>query len=195
MLLKRSAYGILCFSALIWAAGPQAANAGHGHFSHGSHGSSGGSYGSHGSSGGSHGSSGGSHGSSGGSHGSSGGSHGSSGGGTTVEEAPAPPQAYYRMPRRGVGRLVVRVPAKSKVYLQDQPMTLNGTVRRFVSPPLNRNIDYVYRVKVEIERNGEMITKTTTAKIRAGQQVEVSVDFDKNDENQLVANVSQPTGR
>lgn len=202
--LARPAFGVLCLSAMAWAfGGPGVAYGGHG-----DNGSSGGSYGSHGSSGGSHGSSGGSHGSSGGSygshgssggsygsHGSSGGSYGSSGG----YVAPAAPavqarRSYYR-PRTSVARLDVSVPEKAKVYLQDQPMSLTGSLRRFVSPRLRRDTTYAYQIRVEVERDGKLISKTTRAMVRGGERVAVAVQFADGNPDQLVAEIQNGSRR
>ncbi len=170
----------------------------HFHSSGGSHGSSGGSsggsYASYGSSGGS---SGGSYGSSGGS---SGGSYGSAGGYYVASTVPA--SGYYvasttqaSTPTTGVAYLNVNVPADAKVYLENKLMTLGGTDRRFVSPQLPLGSQHVYTVKVEVERNGKTITKTTQAAIRAGQEIAVSVKLDARNDKELVATVAQLASR
>jgi len=165
--------------------------------------SSGGSHGSHGSSGGSSGGSYGSHGSSGGSYGSygsSGGSYGSYGGGYYASTTPA--SGYYvastsesTTPSTAVAYLNVNVPADAKVYLENKLMTLTGTDRRFVSPQLPVGSPYVYTVKVEVERNGKTITKTTEASIIAGQEIAVSVKLDNRNDKELVATVAQLASR
>ncbi len=170
----------------------------HFHSSGGSHGSSGGSsggsYASYGSSGGS---SGGSYGSSGGS---SGGSYGSAGGYYVASTVPA--SGYYvasttqaSTPTTGVAYLNVNVPADAKVYLENKLMTLGGTDRRFVSPQLPLGSQHVYTVKVEVERNGKTITKTTQAAILAGQEIAVSVKLDARNDKELVATVAQLASR
>jgi uncharacterized protein (TIGR03000 family) len=161
--------------------------------SHGSHGSSGGSWGSHGSSGGSwgsHGSNGGSsggssggswgsHGSSGGSWGSHGscgssggsyGSYGSNGGGMAMTAAPAeaPMMAATTDDR---GHLTLTVPADATVYLCDQPMTLTGSVRTYAIPGLTPGRDYVYPVRVEVTRSGQLYRATAEPRVRAGGQM------------------------
>jgi uncharacterized protein (TIGR03000 family) len=171
------------------------------HSSHGSHGSSGGSSGgSYGSSGGSYGSSGGSSGGSYGSYGSGGGSYGSYGG--YYASATAPASGYYvasktesTKPSTSVAYLNVNVPADAKVYLENKLMTLTGTDRRFVTPQLPVGSPHVYSVKVEVERNGKTITKTTDAAITAGQEIAVSVKFDSGNDKELVATVAQLASR
>jgi uncharacterized protein (TIGR03000 family) len=165
----------------------------------GSHGSSGGSWGSHGSSGGSwgsHGSSGGSWGSYGssgsygwhGSYGSSGssgsyGSYGSSGssgyyggGGVVIGAAstdasgtalasatPATPSDR--------AQLVLNVPADAVVYLSNQRMTLEGTVREFTVPGLTSGQQYRYPVRVDVVRDGRTYTANSDQEIQAGQRL------------------------
>ncbi len=185
-----------------------------------SHGSSGGSHGSsggsHGSSGGSHkrshgglfhrrshGSSGGSHGSSGGSHGSSGGSYGSYGSSGGSWGSQGSSGGYYVASNAGattaaaetrVGYLNVTVPTDAKVYLQDQLMTLTGTQRRFVTPELRDGEEHIYTVKVEVEQNGQTISKVTKAAVAAGEEVDVAVTFDEQNKD-LVASVSPAASR
>jgi uncharacterized protein (TIGR03000 family) len=188
-------------------------------FGHGSHGSSGGWYGgssggwyggSSGGYGGSYGSSGGWYGGGssggwyGGSYGSGGGWYGGSSGGAYYgnghhgnekdNDQPPPPGPATRLDRRStsqVARVIVKVPAQAKVYMQDQPMTLGGATRQFVSPRLEPNRDYEYTVRVELQKDGQKLTKTAKARVRAGQRVEVVVNFAENDPNQLVASVQR----
>jgi uncharacterized protein (TIGR03000 family) len=185
-------------------------------FHHGSNGSSGGS---NGSNGGSHGSmfdmfhhS--SHGSSGGSNGTSGGSNGSSGGYYTASNNSAPAAGYYTASftsrpaagdsvasgsvvptvsletSTGVAYLNINVPEDAKVYLQGQLMTVSGTQRRFVTPEIQAGTQLVYTVKLEVVRNGQTISKTTQAVVGAGQEIAVSVAFDAEKQNELVATVA-----
>ena len=157
-------------------------------FSRGSHGSSGGSGG--GSSGGSGGGSYGSYGSGGGSYGSYG-SGGGSGGYHVVSNVGVAGVAVERR----VAYMNVNVPADAKVYLQDQRMTLTGTRRRFVTPEIKDGKELVYNLKVEIERDGRTVSKTTQAAVKAGQEVEVTVSFDEPEAGARVASVTLNRGR
>jgi len=190
-------------------------------FSHGSsggssHGSSSGS--SHGSLFKGHGSSGGSshgslfsHGSSGGSsHGSSGGSSGGSYGLSYNGGSVVPTTLYVQntgvvtgsnvvattpAPSAAVAYLNVNVPADAKVYLQDQLMPLEGTQRRFVSPELPVGSQNVYNVRVDVVRDGQIVSKTTQALVTAGQEIAVSVQFDTQNAKELVATVATVASR
>ena len=94
-----------------------------------------------------------------------------------------------------MARLEVKVPADSTVYLQGQRMTLTGPVRRYYSPRLRRGVNYIYTVKVEVARQATVLSKTTKAKVQAGQRIEVAVDFDRDNPNSLVASVRPLTRR
>jgi uncharacterized protein (TIGR03000 family) len=169
-------------------------------FGGGGYGSSGGSWGfgggGYGSSGGSWGSSGGdySYGSGGGSYGSGGGGYGSygSGGGyyTASNTGYATPS-----PQVHVAYLNVKVPAEAKVYLQGQQMTLTGTERRFVTPELADGMQHSYAVKVEVVRDGRTFSKSTSATVRPGQEVEIAVSFDEQNPKELVASVTLASSR
>lgn len=166
----------------------------HSHGSYGSCGSSGGSYGSHGSSGGffSHGSSGGffSHGSNGssggffshGSNGSSGssgsygsyGSSGSSGGVVTTATADASMSTAVATTAPVVSdraQLVLNVPADAVVYLSNQRMTLEGTVREFTIPGLQSGTEYAYPVRIDLVQDGKTLSASGNQQIQAGQRL------------------------
>jgi uncharacterized protein (TIGR03000 family) len=169
----------------------------HSHGSYGSCGSSGGSYGSwgsHGSSGGfaSHGSSGGffshgSHGSSGGffSHGSNGssgssgsygsyGSSGSSGGSVGTASADASTSTAVAQTAPEIvdrAQLVLNVPADAIVYLSNQRMTLEGTVREFTIPGLTSGTEYAYPVRVDLVQDGKTLTASANQQVQAGQKL------------------------
>jgi uncharacterized protein (TIGR03000 family) len=187
--------GMALATALVLAA--NYAQAGHHHScgSYGSCGSSGGSYGSSGSSGGSYGSygsSGGgyhhhhhhhSHGSSGssgsyGSYGSSGssgysgssGSSGSSGGEAVTYSATAPTNTVVAEVT-DQARLTLNVPSDAVVYLSNQRMTMEGTVREFVIPGLKSGMQYRYPVRVDVVLEGRPYTASVDQQVQAGQKV------------------------
>ena len=137
-----------------------------------------GSYGSCGSSGGSYGSWG-SHGSSGGSWESGApwlqrldwlrriyGSSGSSGG-----YGGAPAMASNSDARHGGGavrprHLTLSVPGDAVVYLSNQRMTLEGTVREYIVPGLKAGLQYHYPVRVDVVRDGRSSVPARTSRFR-----------------------------
>src|SRR5262249_58388205 len=143
------------------------------------------------------------------SHGSSGGgshggwfSHGSSGGGSSggyaAVAAPSTQAAMasYVAPTvaapaaSNVAYLNINVPEDAKVYLQDQLMTLTGAQRRFVTPEIQAGNQHLYTVRVEVIRDGKTLSKTTQATVAAGQEIAVSVKFDGQNQQELVAPVA-----
>jgi uncharacterized protein (TIGR03000 family) len=84
-----------------------------------------------------------------------------------------------------VAHLNVSVPADARVYLQEQKMSLTGPQRRFVTPALPTG-NHIYSVRVEVDRDGKTLTKTTEATVAAGREVNLTVIFDGTS-NDMVA--------
>jgi uncharacterized protein (TIGR03000 family) len=213
-MVQLKCFGGLALATALVLVGNTSANAWH-YYSHGSYGSCGssggsyGSWGSHGSSGGffSHGSSGGffSHGSSGSSggffsHGSSGssgssgsyGSYGSSGssgsyaGGMASADASTSTMVAAAPVSADAAQLVLNVPADAVVYLSNQRMTLDGTVREFTIPGLKTGMEYAYPVRVDLVRDGKTLTANADQQVQAGQRL--NLVFNQTDgQSQIVA--------
>jgi uncharacterized protein (TIGR03000 family) len=98
-------------------------------------------------------------------------------------------------PETRVAYLNLKVPADAKVYLQDQQMTLAGTERRFVTPELQDGKQHTYTVRVEVVRDGRTISKTTTAAVKPGQEVQIAVSFTEQNSRELVASVTPNSSR
>ena len=171
---RRSVFGAAWLGALAFTFGG-ADTASARWFSHGSSGGSSGSWGSYGSSG-------------------SWGSYGSGGGSGGYHVVWNVGVAGVAAERR-VAYMNVNVPADATVYLQDQRMTLTGARRRFVTPEIKDGKELVYNLKVEIERDGRTVSKTTQAAVKAGQEVEVTVSFDGPEAGARVASVTRNRGR
>ncbi len=75
----------------------------------------------------------------------------------------------------GRGTVVVRLPADARLYAEDRPHTLVGGERRFVTPELPAGREFVYRFRVEYERDGETIGVTRKVAVRAGSSA--SLEF------------------
>ena len=121
-------------------------------------------------------------------------SHGSGGGSGGYYVASNVGVAGVAAERR-VAYMNVNVPADATVYLQDQRMTLTGARRRFVTPEIKDGKGLVYDLKVEVERDGRTVSKTTRAAVKAGQEVEVTVSFDGPEAGARVASVAPDRGR
>lgn len=144
-----------------------------------------GSKGAEGSAGGSGGSAGGSGGSSGGAYGSSGGSIGSYGSSGGSSGGVVVPPVVAVSPDRA--SLVLHVPADATVYMLDQKMTINGSIRNFVTPKLEKDKVYSVNVRVEWQRDGEKYVARGKQKIRSGDKVEVEAKLNDAGTSLLLA--------
>jgi uncharacterized protein (TIGR03000 family) len=85
-------------------------------------------------------------------------------------------QSFYYSPSATDTRahLTVEVPSSSaQVWLEGRPMTQDGTVRAFISPPLESGHDYTYTVRARWLHNGSANDQTQTVRVRPGQDVVV----------------------
>ena len=72
-------------------------------------------------------------------------------------------------------RLIVDVPADAKLYIDDRAMKTVATHRAYQTPDLEPGQTYYYEVRVEVERDGKLLSETRRVLLRAGQ--EVHADF------------------
>jgi uncharacterized protein (TIGR03000 family) len=96
----------------------------------------------------------------------------------------APPKAETEMPastqintRSNSGLLTIWVPAKAKVFINDQETSTTGSQRRYVSHGLQPGLTYKYVVRAELERNGKIATETKTINLTAGGDEGVAFGF------------------
>jgi uncharacterized protein (TIGR03000 family) len=68
----------------------------------------------------------------------------------------------------------VRVPAGATIWFDEAPTTQTGSLRRFVSPLLDPDTDYVYRVKVRWQEGGRNVTRTREVTVHAGDRLNLS---------------------
>ena len=87
--------------------------------------------------------------------------------------------------RANSGTLTVSVPTDAKVFVNDAATSSAGSNRRYVSRGLSPGRTYTYTVRVEFERDGEMVTETKTAQLSAGDNAELSFDAAASEEQQL----------
>ena len=124
------------------------------------------------------------------------GSYGSSGGGVTYySHAGAgyagqpgtelgPPQVVQRDSRV---RFALTVPADATVYLVNQPMTVTGTVRHFVTPELPQGKEFKYPIRVEVVRNGTTFAANSEVRVRAGDDINLAFAVQDKSPSQVVA--------
>jgi uncharacterized protein (TIGR03000 family) len=60
------------------------------------------------------------------------------------------------------------VPANAQVWFNGQATAQTGTVRRFVTPPLNADNDYSYELKVRWDKDGQPAEESRTITVVAG---------------------------
>jgi uncharacterized protein (TIGR03000 family) len=66
---------------------------------------------------------------------------------------------------------VLNVPVDAVVYLSNQRMTLEGSVREYTVPELKAGLEYSYPVRVEMVRDGRTFSANSDQQIRAGQRL------------------------
>lgn len=71
--------------------------------------------------------------------------------------------------------VVVRVPADARLFADARQLSLSGTERKFVSPELPAGQEFMYRFRVEYDRDGETVSVTKKVPVRAGATV--SIEF------------------
>lgn len=71
--------------------------------------------------------------------------------------------------------VLIKLPADARLYADNKALALQGTERRFVTPELPGGQDYVYRFRVEYDRNGETLSATRKVAVRSGAMI--SVEF------------------
>lgn len=79
--------------------------------------------------------------------------------------------------------LIVLVPADAELRFNGMEVTgEEGTVRKFVSPPLTAGRRYVYNVQAQWRKEGQIVTATRKVHVKAGAHIEL--DFSKSDERE-----------
>jgi uncharacterized protein (TIGR03000 family) len=73
-------------------------------------------------------------------------------------------------------RVVVKLPASARLWVDQVPCPLEGTERSFDTPALEPGQRYVYTLRVEVERDGRPVQETRRVPLVAGQRVEVNFD-------------------
>jgi uncharacterized protein (TIGR03000 family) len=66
--------------------------------------------------------------------------------------------------------VVLRVPSNAQVFFEGQPTTSQGTVRAYLSPPIDPSKEYSYHVKAQWNQNGRPVTQERQIRVHAGRQ-------------------------
>ena len=67
--------------------------------------------------------------------------------------------------------VVVRLPADAKLFADNRALNLTGAERKFVSPELPTNQEFIYRFRAEYDREGETVSVTKKVTVRGGTTV------------------------
>lgn len=73
----------------------------------------------------------------------------------------------------GRATVIVRLPSDARLSADGRALNLTGAERKFVSPELPTDQEFVYRFKIEYERDGETVSVTKKVPVRAGASVTV----------------------
>lgn len=73
-------------------------------------------------------------------------------------------------------RVVVKLPAEARLWVDQAPCPLEGTERAFNTPALEPGQRYVYTLRVELDRDGRRAEETRRVPLVAGQRVEVNFE-------------------
>ncbi len=65
------------------------------------------------------------------------------------------------------GRVLVRLPADAKLYVEGKPLSVTNGERTFVTPPLPADREAVYTFKVEYTRDGDTVAHSRKVKVKA----------------------------
>ncbi len=79
------------------------------------------------------------------------------------------------------------VPQDAVVYLEKQRMTLTGSERKYYTPPLEIGQNFVYTVRVEVEREKRVVSTISKVKVSANRNVQLT--FTEQDAGELVSKV------
>lgn len=108
--------------------------------------------------------------------------HGCNGGGVVVphhgpEYGPAPAPAPKKAEMAYPATIVVTLPVDAKLTIDGNTTTSTSARRVFTSPALEQGQEYVYTLRAEILRDGQMIAETQNITVRAGAEIPVQFTF------------------
>src|SRR5579885_1561738 len=69
--------------------------------------------------------------------------------------------------------IIANLPAAARLYIDGNPTQQTGSTRTFVTPPLDPSRDYTYELRADVDRDGELLTRTEPVHVRAGENSRV----------------------
>lgn len=97
-----------------------------------------------------------------------------------AEPLKKPPEAI-KPPGQASAILDVTLPAEAQLTVDDHPTASTASLRRFVTPPLQRGKDYTYTLRAEIIQDGQTISTSRNVILRAGERTSVLLEFPRAD--------------
>lgn len=94
-------------------------------------------------------------------------------------EPPTPPVTLRGSDNAAV--LTVAVPEDARIYVNDNPTTSTGEVRRYISRGLTPGAAYTYRVRAEFNRDGDQVSEVKTVRLTAGGSATLSFEEPADD--------------
>jgi uncharacterized protein (TIGR03000 family) len=92
--------------------------------------------------------------------------------------APAPLPAPKKTEEVAIpATIVVTLPADAKLTIDGNSTTSTSARRIFTSPALEQGQEYVYTLRAEIIREGQMVAETQNITVRAGAEIPVQFNF------------------
>jgi uncharacterized protein (TIGR03000 family) len=73
--------------------------------------------------------------------------------------------------------LVVHLPASARLTVDDTPTRSISETRQFITPPLDRDKQFHYELKAEMNRDGRPVTVTKRVAVRGGETTDVRLDM------------------
>lgn len=100
----------------------------------------------------------------------------------TYQFTSSPAENPVATPAMEAAKLVVKLPADAKLFVDDvQTTTANKEVRQFRTPALAVGQEYSYTLRAEVIRDGKTYTDTKTVIVRAGVTVEAAFDLPRSE--------------
>jgi uncharacterized protein (TIGR03000 family) len=96
------------------------------------------------------------------------------------------PTAHYAANAHPTARVVVKLPADARLFVENDPCPLTSAERSFDTPELQPGVTYSYTIRAEVTRDGQVVKESKRVTVRAGQ--ETVVEFG---ESRLTATASR----
>jgi uncharacterized protein (TIGR03000 family) len=94
--------------------------------------------------------------------------------GSTVEPKDSPKDKGDKTEAPAKAKVIVEVPAGTKLYIDDQPSKNTSEKRVFSTPVLEQGQSYYYILRAEFEKDGKTFTDTKRIVVKAGAEVSAS---------------------